>query len=117
MQLHENAPTRKCYADRAAREAALHVQIQTHQELIMFRGNDWTDRYEIISIKGVYWTRDMVRRRVLDHGRRLGLPVDPTIVGQVLDDDAFMRQRRGLIPARVIEDVHEEARWPTPRAP
>jgi hypothetical protein len=77
----------------------------------MFRGNDWTDRYEIVSTKGVYWTRDMVRKRVLDYGRRLGLPADPTIVGQILDDDAFMSKIHGSIPARVVEAIHEEARW------
>lgn len=77
----------------------------------MFRGNDWTDRYEIVSTKGLYWTRDMVRKRVLDYGRKLGLAVDPEIVGHVLDDDKFMVQRRGSIPARIVEDVHEEARW------
>lgn len=77
----------------------------------MFRGNDWTDRYQIVSLKGVYWTREMVRKRVLDYGRKLGLPADPEIVGRVLDDDSFMTRLRGTIPARVIEEVHEEARW------
>lgn len=77
----------------------------------MFRGNAWTDRYEIVSTKGVYWTRDMVRKRVLDYGRKLGLPADPGTVGHILDDDTFMGRLRGTIPARVIESVHEEARW------
>jgi hypothetical protein len=53
----------------------------------------------------------MVRKRVMDYGRKLGLPVDATVLDQVLDDDAFMSRKRGTIPARVIDEVHEEARW------
>jgi len=73
-------------------------------------GNEWAECYRITSLKGRIWTRSMVRDAVMAHARSLLLPVTSASVACVLDDDAFMKQRRGEIPARVIEAVHTEAR-------
>lgn len=70
----------------------------------------WTARYQITSLRGRVWSREMVRRRVVQLGRGLGLPVIGRLVDEVLDDDLFMTRRRGEIPARVVDAVHQEAR-------
>ncbi len=72
--------------------------------------SEWAERYEITSLRGRIWTRPMLRKRVLDRARALFLPVEPKHVDAVLNDDAFMRFRRGEIPARVVEAIHDEAR-------
>ena len=71
---------------------------------------EWQDRYEITSRTGKIWTRREVAKRAIDmaHGLLLGAKHRGLIraeVDLVLDDDAFMRARRGMVPARVVEDV------------
>lgn len=70
----------------------------------------WTECYEITSMRGRVWSRAMIRSAALALGRRLGLPVDGARVDAVLDDERFMASRRGMIPARVVDDIHTEAR-------
>ena len=74
----------------------------------MDRVNDWTNRYEIVSVRGRLWTRAMVRKGVMAHLSDLR-PI-PAIVDEVLNDHTFMRFMRGMVPSRVIEAVWLEAR-------
>lgn len=73
------------------------------------RRENWTNRYQITSLRGRVWSLDMVRKRVMQTARRLCLPVKRRTVEEVLLDDVFMIRRRGEIPARVVDAVHAEA--------
>lgn len=71
---------------------------------------EWQDRYQITSLRGVIWTKAEVRKRAIDVAIGLLLRSQPrdvirAEVDLVLDDDAFMRPRAGMVPARVVEDV------------
>jgi hypothetical protein len=75
---------------------------------------EWQERYMIMSTKGKIWTRSEIAKRAIDfaHGVLLGAQPRSVIrveVERVLDDDKFMRQRYGMVPARVIEDAAWEA--------
>lgn len=75
---------------------------------------EWQARYEITSLKGKIWTRSEVAKRAIDlaHGllmEQQPRPVIRTQVELVLDDEKFMTQRKGMVPARVIEDAAWEA--------
>lgn len=75
---------------------------------------EWQERYMITSLKGRIWTRAEVRKRAVDMAYGLLMHEKPRAVIRaevelVLDDDAFMRVRYGMVPARVVEDVAFEA--------
>jgi len=74
---------------------------------------EWQDRYEITSVKGKIWKRSEVQARAMKMTTTLlaDTPRNAVLeaVKLVLDDETFMRQRRGMVPARVIEDVAFEA--------
>ncbi|HSX23049.1 MAG TPA: hypothetical protein VLE97_09770 [Gaiellaceae bacterium] len=75
---------------------------------------EWQARYQITSVKGKVWSRAQIRNRAVkmaaaylgDKHPRL---VVRTAVQLVLDDPDFIRQRTGMVPARVIEDAAMEA--------
>ncbi len=77
---------------------------------------EWQERYEITSTKGRIWKRGELRKRAAELLKSL-MPLMPVrtpvarraAVQAVLDDAAFMRPRKGMVPARVIEDVAIEA--------
>ena len=71
---------------------------------------EWQERYEITSTKGRIWKRVELRKRAVDAAyglllHKLSRAVIGTEVGRLLDNDAFMRGRRGMVPARVIDDL------------
>lgn len=71
---------------------------------------EWQARYEITSVKGKIWSRREIRNRAVAMASSLLLHKQPrlavrTAVQLVLDDEEFMRSRRGTVPARVIEDA------------
>lgn len=75
---------------------------------------EWQERYEITSVRGNVSRRGDLRSRatrmassLLGHAQRREVVL--ATVDLVLDDDAFMRPRRGMIPARVVEDAAFEA--------
>jgi len=73
----------------------------------------WQELYEITSLKGRIWKRSEIAKRAIEMLRVLS-PTMPSpsrrvSVLMVLDDPAFMRPRRGMVPARVIEDAAIEA--------
>lgn len=75
---------------------------------------EWQERYMITSLKGKIWTRSEVRKRAVDMAYGLLMQEQPrAVIGPavelVLDDDKFMRQRYGMVPARVVEDAAFEA--------
>ncbi len=74
---------------------------------------EWQDRYEITSTKGRIWKRSEVAKRAVEMLKSLAPGTTPparrTAVLIVLDDPAFMRSRRGMVPARVVEDAAIEA--------
>lgn len=70
---------------------------------------EWKRRYRITSVRGNIWSRANVRAEAIAIGKRLVLPVDPAMVDRVLDDETFMKARGGEIPARVCEEVQQEA--------
>lgn len=74
---------------------------------------EWQDRYEITSVKGRIWKRSEVAKRAIEMLRSLSPGTTPparrTAVLLVLGDPEFMRGRRGMVPARVIEDAAIEA--------
>jgi hypothetical protein len=69
----------------------------------------WQDRYQITSVHGLIWTRNNLRSRAAAIARTLMPDRTPLVVSEsvlaVLNDDSFMRPRRGEVPARVIEAV------------
>ena len=75
---------------------------------------EWQERYEITSTKGRIWKRSELRKRAAEMLKSL-LPdtatplARRTAVQLVLDDATFMRPRKGMVPARVIEDAAIEA--------
>lgn len=75
--------------------------------------SEWQARYEITRAKGLIWKRLEIARRAVELLKKLSPGTTPparrTAVLLVLDDPTFMRPRRGMIPARVIEDVAMEA--------
>ena len=75
--------------------------------------NEWQDRYEITSIKGRIWKRSEVAKRAVEMLKSLSPDTTSTVrrtaVLIVLDDPTFMRPRRGMVPARVIEEAAIEA--------
>ena len=74
---------------------------------------EWQDRYEITSIKGRIWKRSELLKRAAERLKSFMPDKSPivlqTAVLLVLDDASFMRSRRGMIPARVIDDAQMEA--------
>lgn len=74
---------------------------------------EWQERYEITSTKGRIWKRSELRKRAAERLKSLLPSKTPTArrtaVLAVLDDPTFMRGRRGMVPARVIEDAAIEA--------
>ena len=74
---------------------------------------EWQDHYEITSIKGRIWKRVELRKRSSEMLKSLlpsAMPVARRAAVQlVLDDSTFMRSRKGMVPARVIEDAAIEA--------
>ena len=70
---------------------------------------EWQARYEITSTKGLIWGRREIAKRAVELLKTLFPGTEPparrAAVSRVLDDPTFMRFRRGMIPARVIEDV------------
>lgn len=74
---------------------------------------EWQDTYQITSTRGRIWKRSEVAKRAVAILKALAPDTTPigrrTAVLVVLDDPAFMRFRRGVVPARVIEDAAIEA--------
>jgi hypothetical protein len=78
------------------------------------KDKQWQERYSITSRTGKIWTRSEVLKRAIDtaHGllmREHSRAVIRAAVEPVLDDEAFMRPRTGMVPARVVEDAAFEA--------
>ena len=78
------------------------------------KNKQWQDRYRITSRNGKIWTRSEVLKRAVDtaHGllmREKTRALIRAAIEPVLDDDAFMRPRTGMVPARVVEDAAFEA--------
>ena len=78
------------------------------------KNKQWQDRYQITSRSGKIWTRSEVCKRAVDMAygllaRETSRTVIRAAIEPVLDDDAFMRRRTGMVPARVVEDVAFEA--------
>jgi len=75
--------------------------------------SEWQNFYEITSVKGRIWKRSEVAKRAVEMLKVLSpgilAPVGRVAVLFVLDDPAFMRPRRGMVPARVAEDAAIEA--------
>lgn len=74
---------------------------------------EWQNFYEITSLKGRIWKRSEIRKRAVEMLKSLSPNTTPlsrrTAVQLVLDDPTFMRTRKGMVPARVIEDAAIEA--------
>lgn len=74
---------------------------------------EWQGLYEITSVKGRIWKRGEVAKRAIDMLRSLVPGASSSsrraAVLLLLDDPAFMRPRRGMVPARVVEDAAIEA--------
>jgi hypothetical protein len=87
-----------------------------------FRGNDWTERYMITTSagrgRGEVWSREKLLTETFREARKSTRPMPggqtlkerpvrevKARIEAVLDDDAFMRQRAGEIPARVMDAV------------
>ena len=78
------------------------------------KDKQWQQRYTITSHTGKIWSRSEVMKRAVDaaHGllmRERSRSVIRAAIEPVLDDDAFMRPRAGMVPARVVEDAAFEA--------
>jgi len=78
------------------------------------KNKQWQDRYKITSRSGKIWTRSEVLKRAIDtaHGllmQQKSRTLIRAVVEPVLDDEAFMRPRTGMVPARVVEDAAFEA--------
>ena len=76
----------------------------------------WKDRYMITSARGRVWSRREVASLCRRHVRRIwsGLPRCVALVAAVdgvLDDDGWMRRRRGETPVAVAREVEIEASW------
>lgn len=69
----------------------------------------FADRYQITSIKGRIYTRAMLLSAAMRGPMAKLHRVTRKEVAAVLDDDQWMRTRRGEIPARVIEEALLEA--------
>ena len=82
---------------------------------------EWQKLYEITSIKGRIWKRcDIVNRssallkKLLSAMPALSKTAQSARRGSLLillDDPVFMHPRRGMVPARVIEDTAFEAMY------
>ena len=74
---------------------------------------EWQEHYEITSTKGRIWKRVELRKRAAEMLKSLLPAMTPAArrvaVQFVLDDATFMRPRKGMVPARVIEDAAIEA--------
>jgi hypothetical protein len=74
---------------------------------------EWQALYAVTSTKGLIWRKCEVAKRAVELLKTLSPGTEPparrTAVLHVLDDTTFMRPRRGMIPARVVEDVAMEA--------
>ena len=73
------------------------------------KDKQWQERYAITSRNGKIWSRSEVVKRAIDkaHGLLSGSHSRSVIrltVEAVIDDEAFMRPRTGMVPARVVED-------------
>jgi hypothetical protein len=107
-----DASRRKHHADW---KSALADADKRLEELSMSDKNrQWQDRYQITSRNGKIWTRSEVIKRAIDmaHGLLAGEKSRTVIraaIEPVIDDDAFMRPRTGMVPARVVEDAAFEA--------
>ena len=78
------------------------------------KDKQWQERYSITSRTGKIWTRSEVLKRAIDVAYGLLLRAQPrsvirAAIESVLDDEAFMRPRTGMVPARVVEDAAFEA--------
>lgn len=75
--------------------------------------DEWQSLYEITSTKGLIWRKREIAKRAVAKLKTISpnttAPARRAAVLLVLDDPAFMRFRRGVIPARVIEEVAMEA--------
>ena len=74
----------------------------------------WQERYRITSRSGKIWTRSEVLKRAIDTAygllmREKTRALIRAAIEPVLDDEAFMRPRTGMVPARVVEDAAFEA--------
>ena len=81
---------------------------------VIDKDKQWQERYAITSRNGKIWSRSEVVKRAIDkaHGLLIGSHtrgVIRTVIEPVIDDDAFMRPRTGMVPARVVEDAAFEA--------
>ena len=83
--------------------------------------SEWQERYEITSLKGRIWKRVELRKRASEMLKSLLPSATPVArraaVQLVLDDATFMRPRKGMVPARVIEDTAIEAMLRINRSP
>lgn len=74
---------------------------------------EWQERYEITSLKGRIWKRSELCKHTTAMLKTLMPGKTPlarrTVVLAVLDDQAFMRGRKGMIPACVVKDAVIEA--------
>jgi hypothetical protein len=71
---------------------------------------EWQDRYEITSTKGRIWKRSELLKRAVDTAyglflHKLSRAALRSQIDGLLNNDAFMRARRGMVPARVVEDL------------
>jgi len=78
------------------------------------KNRQWQDRYQITSRSGKIWTRSEVLKRAIDMAygllaRETSRAAIRAAIEPVIDDDAFMRPRTGMVPARVVEDAAFEA--------
>ena len=78
------------------------------------KNKQWQERYRITSRSGKIWTRSEVLKRAVDTAyglltREKTRSVIRAVLEPVLDDDAFMRPRTGMVPARVVEEAAFEA--------
>ncbi len=78
------------------------------------KNKQWQECYQVTSRSGKIWTRSEVLKRAIDmaHGLLMHEKTRALIraaIEPVLDDDAFMRPRTGMVPARVVEDAAFEA--------
>lgn len=78
------------------------------------KNKQWQDRYQVTSRSGKIWTRSEVVKRAIDMAygllaRECSRAAIRAVVEPVVDDDAFMRPRTGMVPARVVEDAAFEA--------
>jgi hypothetical protein len=70
---------------------------------------DFADRYQITSTRGRVYTRSMLLSAAMRGPWAKLFQVSRAQVGAVLDDVAWMKRRRGEIPARVVEAALLEA--------